>query len=217
MKDIGILGAPYAGKSTLFTALTRAGAAGGRSNQAVVPVADTRLEVLSRLEGSARIVAAQVRFVDVPGGTSAQGLAALRETDALCLVLRAFGADADPAAELTSVTTDLIFADLVNVESALAGAQKRSKGRAPADATETLRALERALEALSDETLLRDASLEEEELRELRSLAPLTLKPWVVVANMQEGGSLPAGLPSGTLGISAALEAETASMPRGEA
>lgn len=217
MKDIGLVGAPYAGKSTLFTALTRAGAAGGRSNQAVVPVPDPRLGVLGRLEGSARIVAARVRFVDVPGGTSAQGLAALREMDALCLVLRAFGEDADPAAELSSVATDLVLADLVNVESTLAGAQKRAKGRAPSEVAETIRALERALEALSDETLLRDASLEEEELRELRSLAPLTLKPWVVVANMQEGGSLPAGLPAGTLGISAALEAETASMPRGEA
>src|SRR2546427_10602470 len=106
MKDIGLVGVPYSGKSTLFTALTRTGRAGGRANQAVVPVSDPRLPVLAELEHSKRIVPAQVRFVDVPGGTSAQGLATLRTTDALCLVLRAFGTDADPARELAEVRTD---------------------------------------------------------------------------------------------------------------
>src|SRR5919202_2430093 len=96
MKGIGLAGLPFSGKSTLFTALTRTGAAGGRANQAVVPVPDARLGVLADLERSARVVPAQVRFVDVPGGTTAQGLASLRETDALCVVLRAFGAGTDP-------------------------------------------------------------------------------------------------------------------------
>src|SRR5437667_8365035 len=90
MKSIGLVGEPYSGKSTLFTALTRTGAAGGRANQAVVPVPDVRLAVLADLERSRKVVAAQVRFVDVPGGTTAQGLAALRMTDTLCVVLRSF-------------------------------------------------------------------------------------------------------------------------------
>src|SRR5919198_5899180 len=100
MKDIGLVGLPYAGKSTLFTAMTRTGAAGGRANQAVVGVPDERLPVLAEVERSRKVVPAQVRFVDVPGGTSAQGLASLRETDALAIVLRAFGPDADPPKEL---------------------------------------------------------------------------------------------------------------------
>src|SRR6266508_1695707 len=75
MKSIGLVGVPYSGKSTLFTALTRTGAVGGRANQAVVPVPDTRLAVLAKLERSRKVVAAQVRFVDVPGGTTAQRLA----------------------------------------------------------------------------------------------------------------------------------------------
>src|ERR1041384_4460209 len=99
MKDIGLVGVPGSGKSTLFTALTRTGAAGGRANQAVVPVPDARLGVLAELERSRRVVPAEVRLVDVPGGTSAQGLATLREADALCVVLRAFGPGAGPAAE----------------------------------------------------------------------------------------------------------------------
>ncbi len=71
MKDIGLAGVPYSGKSTLFTALTRTGAAGGRANQAVVPVPDPRLPTLAELERSERIVPAQVRFLCPPGGTSA--------------------------------------------------------------------------------------------------------------------------------------------------
>src|SRR5205809_49205 len=100
MKSVGLVGLPFSGKSTLFTALTRTGAVGGRANQAVVEVPDPRVEALGELERSAKLVHAQVRFVDVPGGTTAQGLARLREMDALRVVLRAFGPDADPAREL---------------------------------------------------------------------------------------------------------------------
>src|SRR5919204_2276685 len=107
MRDVGLLGLPLSGKSTLFTALTKLGAAGGRSNLAVVPVPDPRLAVLARLERSRKVVPAQVRFVDVPGGlASAQGVARLRETDALAIVLRCFGPGADPARDLSMVTSE---------------------------------------------------------------------------------------------------------------
>jgi ribosome-binding ATPase YchF (GTP1/OBG family) len=216
MKGVGLVGVPYSGKSTLFTALTRTGAAGGRANQAVVPVPDARLGVLGELERSARIVPAQVRFVDVPGGTTAQGLATLREADALCVVLRAFGSDAQPVAELREVGADLLIADLAVVESALENAGKRLRGRTAASPTE-VEALQRAHAALSEERPLRDVALDEEHRKVLRGLAPLTLKPWVVVANLEEGNPLPEGLPEGTLGLWAAIEAETAAMPAEEA
>jgi GTP-binding protein YchF len=216
VKDIGIVGVPYSGKSTLFTALTRTGAVGGRANQAVVPVPDDRLPVLAKLERSRKVVPAQVRFVDVPGGTTTQGLATLRETDALCVVVRAFGPDPDPVGEVSRVVSDLMIADLGVVESALENARRRMKGRNP-QAEADVRALDRAHEALSGEVLLRDAHLDEGDLGRLRALAPLTAKPWVVVANLDEGAEVPADLPPGTVGVWAEIEAETANMPEDEA
>jgi ribosome-interacting GTPase 1 len=104
VKDIGLVGVPFSGKSTLFTALTRSGSHGGQANVAVVPVPDPRLAVLTDMERSKKTVAAQVRFIDVPGGvSSAQGIAKLREVEALALVIRSFGADAEPAEELATV------------------------------------------------------------------------------------------------------------------
>jgi ribosome-binding ATPase YchF (GTP1/OBG family) len=216
VKSVGLVGVPFSGKSTLFTALTRTGAAGGRANQAVVPVPDPRPEVLARLEGSSRVSHAQVRFVDVPGGTAPQALATLREADALCVVLRAFGPGADPAAELREVTADLLLADLAVVESALEGAARRARSRAR-EAVPELAALERAREALSAEVPLREARLEDGDPRLLRGFGLLTLKPWVVVANLEEGGELPPGLPEGTVGVLAELEAEAASLDPEEA
>jgi ribosome-binding ATPase len=216
VKDVGLVGVPYSGKSTLFTALTRAGVAGGRANQAVVPVPDPRLGVLSDLERSRRIVPAQVRFVDVPGGTSGQGLAALRETDALSVVLRAFGPDRDPAGELAEVRADLLLADLGGVETALENARKRAKGRGRQE-LDAVAVLERAHQALSEERPLREVEFDAEEERTLRTLAPLTLKPEVMVANLEEGETVPPGLPEGTVGVYAEIEAETAAMPADEA
>ena len=218
MKEVGLVGVPYSGASTLFTALTRTGAAGGRANQAVVEVPDPRLGVLAELEHSRKVVAAQVRFVDVPGGMGTQAVAALRVADALCVVVRAFGADAHPARELAEVTANLILADLTVVESALENAQKRVKGRAakegPPPEVETLA---RAHEALSAERLLRDEGFDDESRKHLLGLAPLTLKPWVVVANLEEGSAIPEGLPPETVGVWAEIEAETAAMTPEEA
>ncbi len=189
MKDIGLVGVPFSGKSTLFTALTRAGSHGGQANVAVVPVPDPRLDVLTEMERSKKTVAAQVRFVDVPGGTSsAQGIAKLREVDALALVMRCFGPDQAPAAELAGVRADLLLADLGVIESALEKAEKRAKGRV----NEEVAALRNAKAALDVETPLRAAGLEPQEAELLRGIAPLTMKPEVIVANLEEGLEVPA-------------------------
>ncbi len=212
-----MVGLPFAGKSTVFTALTKVGAAGGRANQAVVSVPDHRLGVLAALERSRRIVQAQVRFLDVPGGTaSAQGLAALLEVDALCIVLRTFGPDPSPALDLAKVREELLLADLAVVDSALANARRRSRAHAKQGEAET-ELLERAEQILSAEVPLREAELSDADRRVLRGLAPLTLKPWVIVANVEEGRPLPEGLPDGAVGVWAAVEAETAGMPEEDA
>jgi ribosome-binding ATPase YchF (GTP1/OBG family) len=215
VKDVGILGLPHSGKSTLFTALTRTGSAGGRANQAVVDVPDPRLGVLAELESSPKIVPAKVRFVDVPGGLTAAGLGEFRAMDALCVVVRAFGADADPIRELRDVETELLVADLAAVESGLERARKKARGQKEAEPEVAL--LERARESLDGGTPLRDVPLSGEDHRLLRGYGPLTLKPMVVVANVEEGAGLPEGLPGQALAISAALEAEVAGMDPHEA
>lgn len=197
----------------MFTALTRSGAAGGRSNQAVVDVPDERLGVLARLEKSKSVVAAKVRFVDVPGGLTAQGIAEFRQVDALCMVLGAFGGgEGPPAEDLAKLETEMVLADLVSIESGLDKARKRakSKGAEPGE----VEALEKAHGLLSDEKPLRGAFTADEE-KVLRGYGPLTLKPWIVVANVAEG-TAQVDVPEAVV-VSAALEAEVAGMQDAEA
>ncbi|MGH2527069.1 MAG: GTPase, partial [Actinomycetota bacterium] len=213
MKDIGLVGVAFSGKSTLFTALTRTGGHGGQANRAVVPVPDARLGVLTEMERSRKTVHAQVAFVDVPGGTSsAQGIAKLREADALAIVVRSFGPDTSPAAELEEVRADLLLADQVVVESALERARKSARRQAA-----EVDALEKANAALAAETPLRAGGLSTDEVHLLRALAPLTLKPEVIVANLDEGTDFPPDLPDSAVGVYASIEAETAEMDPDEA
>jgi hypothetical protein len=213
VKEIGLVGAPFSGTSTLFTALTHAGGHAGQAHVAVVPVPDPRLQVLTEIERSKKTVAAQVRFVDVPGGlASAQGIARLREVDALALVVRCFGPDAAPASDLAGVRADLLLADLAVVESALGKATKKARGK-PGPEVAALAAAKAALDA---ETPLREARLDDEHVAELRGIAPLTLKPQVVVANLDEGTDVPAELGE-AVGVYAAIEAEVAEMEAEEA
>ena len=214
MKDIGLVGVPFSGKSTLFTALTRTGGHGGQANHAVVPVPDPRVDVLTEMERSRKTVHAQVGFVDVPGGTSSsQGIAKLREADALAIVVRCFGADAEPVSEVAEVRADLLLADQAVIEPALAKAEKRAKGKR----TSEVEALAAANAALDAATPLSDAGLSDEHRRELKPIAALTIKPWVVVATLEEGRDIPDGLPDGTVGVYASIEAETAEMDAAEA
>jgi Predicted GTPase, probable translation factor len=160
------------------------------------------------MERSEKTVYAQVRFVDVPGGlSSAQGVARLREADALAIVVRCFGPGASPASELAEVRADLLLADLAVVEAALQKAEKKARGKPGPD----VGALRVAKGALDAETPLRSAPLSPEDAAVLRGFAPLTLKPEVVIANLEEGSSVPDEL-GDAVGVYAAIEAEVAEM-----
>jgi ribosome-binding ATPase YchF (GTP1/OBG family) len=149
----------------------------------------------------------------VPGGvSSAPGLAKLREADALAVVVRCFGSDATPEQELGAVRAELLLADLTVIESALANAQKRSRGK-PSPEIDALRLASESLEA---ERPLREAGFSDDESSHLRGIAPFTLKPEVVVANLEEGTEVPAGL-GPAVGVYASIESETAEMDPEEA
>src|SRR5918995_6081153 len=247
MRDVGIVGLPQSGKTTLFNALTRtrapAGGAAGKASVAAVPVPDPRVDVLSELERSRKRVYTQARFVDVAGlsaggpggGLAAQGrggpggsslaprlLGALREADALAMVLAAWDEGGpDPVEAAAELTLELTVADL---ESVAGGAEKAAKkARAGVkDAALEAEVLARARDPLDQGTPLRDAGWEPEEARVLRNFAPLTLKPALAVLSLAEADAAAAadraagteaklGLP--TVAVAAALEAEAAELP----
>ncbi|MFY9587611.1 MAG: DUF933 domain-containing protein, partial [Actinomycetota bacterium] len=132
-------------------------------------------------------------------------------------VVRAFaGAEpADPARELADLELELVLADLASISAKLERDTKAARS-GEADAKRLVPILERAKDALDQGTVLRDVDWSPEEHRDLVTLAPLTLKPIVVVANVAEGGAEGA-LPDGALEVSGVLEAEVAGMAADEA
>jgi len=235
VKQVGITGAPYAGKTTFFNALTHAGATSGgsgKANVAVVPVPDPRVDELSRRHASRKSVFTQLKFLDVAGlakgaGLSTQVLGALREVDALAIVVRAYGDDADPAVELADVALELALADLETLTGAADRAAKKGRvGDKSAQAEADL--LRRAAALLESGRALRAAAWEAAELTAFRNYAPLTLKPALVVLNTDDetagkwaarAGELALTLGAGTEGIAvpARLEAEVGGMAPDEA
>ena len=215
---IGIVGMPNAGKSTLFNALTAAGAETGdypfttvEPNVAVVGVPDERLDAIAATLGSSETVYETIDFHDIAGlvkgasqgeGLGNQFLASIRETDAICHVVRAHGAGSvahpegriDPVADAELIETELLAADLESAERRLERITKLARG-GDKEAIAERDWLERVVEALGSGRPAREVPVPEAAPDALRKLSPLTAKPVLYVVNVDEGETeAPAGL-----------------------
>ena len=211
MLKCGIVGLPLSGKSTVFNVITRAGAevkpyAGGKTepNQALVDVPDERFNLLVSIFTPKKETPASVEFVDLAGlsrdaskgaGLGNSFLSFVAESDALLHVVRAFNNPSvlhpeeslDPLRDWRIVETELIYRDLGVIGNRLARLEEKAakKKTTPAEAAETelLHALQ---DCLMDERPLREFPLTEEQRRSLAGFAFLTLKPELVVLNLDD-------------------------------
>ena len=126
--EVGIVGLPGSGKTTLFNALTHAGVRGdfGKENVGMAAVPDERLGRLATLVGARKVTAASIRVVDVPG-TGPQLLGNLRQVDALLAVADGFSAGSDPGSDLETLQLELLVADRDHVERRLERVEKQAK------------------------------------------------------------------------------------------
>jgi GTP-binding protein YchF len=235
----GIVGLPNAGKSTLFNALTRAGAETGEypfttidPNVAVVPVPDERLERIATTVGSSDVVHETIGFADIAGlvrgasqgeGLGNRFLAAIRETDAICHVVRCHEAAGvahpegriDPVADSELVETELYAADLEQAQGRLERVTKEARSGEEEPVAER-EWLEEVIDALAAGRPAREVAAPGAAPEAPARLQALTTKPMLYVANIEEGeDDVPVALAqhardagAAAIAISARVEAE---------
>jgi len=201
--SIGIVGLPNVGKSTLFNALTKNNVLAANypfatiePNVGVVGVPDERLAVLAGIFGSEKLLPAALSFVDIAGivkgasegaGLGNKFLANIRETDAICQVIRVFNDDdvvhvdgrIDPASDMETINTELALADLQTIEKAIPRLEKEAK--TAKERQPVLEAVKAANEWLQSGKPLSQSTIDRELLHELHLL---TAKPFLYVFNV---------------------------------